>query len=69
MLRCTRVRRAVPGGSRDPSDDMILATAIESGADYIVSGDKDLLTLESYDQVRIIRPAEFVTVLADQRSL
>ncbi len=46
--------------SRDPKDDKFIEVAIAAGAKYIVSGDKDLLTLKSYGTVTIITAAEFV---------
>lgn len=52
-----------PGASRDPKDDKYLACAVEGGADYIVSGDEDLLTLGSFRGVAIVRPADFVRLL------
>lgn len=33
---------------RDPEDRMILACAVGGNADFIVSGDKDLLVLKTY---------------------
>jgi conserved hypothetical protein TIGR00305 len=33
---------------RDPNDGIILATAIAAQADSIITGDRDLLTLENY---------------------
>lgn len=33
----------------DPPDDRVLECAVSSGADYIVTGDKDLLRLGQYD--------------------
>jgi putative PIN family toxin of toxin-antitoxin system len=45
---------------RDPDDDMVLATALAGGADAIVTGDADLLTLASYSGVEIISPRAFV---------
>lgn len=44
----------------DPSDNRVLECAIESEADFIVSGDKDLLDLVSYKDIKIIRPADFL---------
>lgn len=44
---------------RDPDDDKFLGCAIDSKALYIVSGDKDLLTLEKYDDIEIITAREF----------
>jgi len=50
--------------TRDPSDNMVLACAVEGRADYIVSGDRDLLTLESYEEIPIVTPREFLQILA-----
>ena len=44
---------------RDPDDDKFLGCAIDSKALYIVSGDKDLLTLEKYEDIEIITAREF----------
>ena len=52
--------------SRDPTDDMFLAAAIEGEADYLVTGDRDLLTLGSYRRVQIMRPAAFHKTLSRQ---
>ena len=45
---------------RDPNDNMILECALVAGAQVIVSGDKDLLVLGSYQGIRIVTPAEFL---------
>lgn len=45
--------------SRDADDDKFIECAIDSRALYIVSGDRDLLVLERYDDIRIITAAEF----------
>ena len=37
--------------SRDPDDDWILATALRAHADVIVTGDKDLLVLKSFESI------------------
>lgn len=50
----------VGGVVRDPKDEMFLACAIAGSADYIVSGDADLLVLESYAGIVIITPADFL---------
>lgn len=49
--------------SRDPKDDPILATAQHGSADYIVTGDKDLLVLEHYGKCKILKPADFLMLL------
>ena len=45
---------------RDPNDDMAIECAVISGAHVIVFGDKDLLTMGSYREIRIVTPAEFL---------
>lgn len=53
--------------SRDPTDDIFLAAAIESEADYIVSSDSDLLALKAYRSIPILRPAAFLAVVSQLR--
>ena len=50
---------------RDPDDDPILACAREAVADYIVTGDEDLLVLKSYEGTGIISPREFERFFSD----
>ena len=45
---------------RDPKDDKILELALNGGAEYIVSGDKDLLVLNPFRDVKIITVEEFL---------
>lgn len=49
--------RLVLPTSRDPDDDVVLAVAAATGADLIVSGDADLLTLGRYAGIPIVDPA------------
>jgi uncharacterized protein len=51
---------AVSGVSRDPDDDAILAAAAEGCADYIVTGDQDLLAIGDYQGIRIVTPRAFL---------
>lgn len=44
--------------SRDSSDDNILALAKSANTKYIVTGDKDLLTLKEFEGTEIISPRE-----------
>ena len=57
----------IPRTVRDPEDDHILACAKEGQADYIVSGDQDLLTLTSYEGIPIVTPAAFAGLLKASR--
>jgi putative PIN family toxin of toxin-antitoxin system len=47
------------GVVRDPNDDMIVAAAIDGRADTIVSRDKDLLSLGTFQGIPIISPEMF----------
>ena len=44
---------------RDPDDIKILGLAVASNADCIVTGDKDLLVLESFEGIPILNPRSF----------
>jgi putative PIN family toxin of toxin-antitoxin system len=51
----TVVSRQVQGVARHPEDDLILATALSGAADYLVTGDAQLLKLQEHEGVRIVR--------------
>lgn len=44
---------------RDPDDDKFLECAKDSHVLYIVSGDKDLLIIENYENIRIVTEKDF----------
>jgi putative PIN family toxin of toxin-antitoxin system len=48
---------------RDPKDDMFLDCAVAAVAKYVISGDKDLLTLKNVSGVEILSPATFLSRL------
>ena len=45
---------------RDPKDDRILELAVNGNAAYIVTGDADLLVLNPFRGIEILRPADFL---------
>ena len=45
---------------RDPHDDKFIACALAVGADVIVSGDKDLLSISGKFAIPVTKPKEFV---------
>lgn len=49
--------------SRDPKDDMFIETAVLGSCHYLISGDKDLLIIGSYDGIKIIKSADFLSKL------
>jgi len=44
---------------RDPEDDKFLELAVNGHADVIISGDADLLVLDTFRGIPIITPAAF----------
>jgi uncharacterized protein len=58
----------VPPVSRDPKDDIFLACAQASKAVYLVSEDNDLLTLDPYENIRIINALDFLAVVSESSS-
>lgn len=47
----------------DPDDDRIIECALEGNADYLVSGDKHLLTLRRYRHLPIVSARELLVIL------
>ena len=47
---------------RDQKDDPILACVQTAAAEYLVTGDNDLLVLEQYGKCRILSPRDFELV-------
>ncbi len=46
--------------SRDPTDDIFIATALAAKASYVITHDPDLLSLEKPFGIEMIRPREFL---------
>jgi len=47
----------------DPDDDRVLECAVAGHADYIVSGDRHLLKLGSYDSIPILTVRQFLDTI------
>jgi putative PIN family toxin of toxin-antitoxin system len=54
---------AVKGISRDPQDDMVLACGLAAQAHYLITRDKDLLSLDEYEGIGITSPEKFMALL------
>jgi uncharacterized protein len=53
----------------DPSDSLFLALAAQGKATLIVSGDRHLLDLESFNKIQIVMPSEAVQIIMKLKSL
>ncbi|MBM4135464.1 MAG: putative toxin-antitoxin system toxin component, PIN family [Nitrospira sp.] len=49
---------------RDPDDDKFIACAVSASADFVVTGDKDLLDLGKYKSVRIINASMLLNMFS-----
>jgi len=50
----------------DPPDNRVLEAAVEGRADYIVTGDTDLLDLGQHEGTKIVTPARFLAILTTE---
>src|ERR1039457_4879245 len=58
-----------PGpAARAPKDGFLLAVAKPTQADFLVTGDKELLSLKHYKSTRIITPAAMIEILKEAES-
>jgi uncharacterized protein len=58
-----KVIKEVKGICRDPEDNKFLSCALASEVAFIVTGDEDLLILDQFQTVKIIKPIEFIHYL------
>jgi putative PIN family toxin of toxin-antitoxin system len=49
--------------SRDPDDDLVLGTALAAKASLIVTGDRDLLMLSMFHDIRILDSADALAAI------
>lgn len=54
------VPKKISSISRDPKDDMLLALSLAGNADYLITGDKDLLVLRRFEKTKIVTPRQFI---------
>jgi putative PIN family toxin of toxin-antitoxin system len=61
------VKARVRAIENDPSDNRILSCAKEAGAQFVVSGDRHLLQLGNYENVRILTASGFLEMQTASR--
>jgi putative PIN family toxin of toxin-antitoxin system len=57
--------RMTPQVCRDPTDNIILGCALAAQADYLVTGDHDLLDLHPFHNLSIVSPRDFELLFAN----
>jgi predicted nucleic acid-binding protein len=55
--------RSVVDVCRDPDDNYLLALAKDGGADYLLTGDADLLTLKEFGKTKIMQLTDFIKLI------
>ncbi len=61
-----KIREPIPAVTRDPKDDYLLAYALVGQADYLVTGDGDLLVFGTVGKLSIVSPQSFEQFLKKQ---
>ena len=52
--------------SRDSEDNKIIECALSANADFIISGDNDLLILKKYRQIKIVKTIDILKIIEFQ---
>ena len=59
IARMVKITQRV-NACRDPKDDKFLDVALNGDAEFITSGDKDLLVLNPFHTIQVLSPADFL---------
>lgn len=58
----------LPTVSKDPDDNMVLATAESGNASYIVTGDHQLQAVKQYKRIKIVSPRTFSEIIQEEQA-
>lgn len=59
----TQITSVVEGIATHTEDDFVIATAVSGNADFLVTGDRQLLKLQEFRSVIIVTAARFVEIV------
>ena len=68
VANITRVNSRLKAVTGDSDDDVVLRTAFDGKADYIVSGDKHLLSLVAFKGIRILTVDDILKLLKAEKA-
>jgi uncharacterized protein len=63
LSKITVVRSSFKVVEEDPDDDMVINTAYDGNAAYIVSGNRHLYEMREFSGIRILKASEMLTLL------
>lgn len=52
--------KGIDFGLRDEDDNLVLETAISGRCQFLITGDKDLLSLKEYNGIKVVTPTQFL---------
>jgi uncharacterized protein len=55
--------KSIVSACRDPKDNYLLALAKDGNADFLITGDRDLLVLERFDLTQIVTYQDFLKTI------
>lgn len=67
LLANFKIQQPFPMISRDKNDNFLLGLIDKSGARILITGDKDLLVLKSYNNCKIIKIQEFLELIEAEK--
>lgn len=63
LSRITALRSRFKVVKQDPDDDIVINTALDGNAQYIVSGDKKILGLKQFGNIRMLTASEMIGLI------
>ncbi len=58
----------IPTISKDPDDNVVLATAESGTASYVVTGDHQLQEIKQFKKIKIVSPRKFSEILEEKKA-
>lgn len=55
--------KGVDFGLRDSADNQVLETAVVGKCNFLITGDKDLLSVGKHNQIQIVNPSQFLATI------
>lgn len=62
------ITTSIPTISKDPDDNIVLATAESGSASYVVTGDYQLQSIKQYKKIKIVSPRTFSEIIEEDKA-